>query len=250
MNGVTMIVDGTSKHSYDDFGLVMCGCEIGEPALAETYETVPGLSWMIDLSDTVTGHAKYTSRHISIVFGASSGELSLEGIVSKLRNFCSGKMIKLIFDDDPDWYWTGRFSVENTEFSPRIGTFGFASKNADPFKHQIEIGTETEQEAKGTLFIDGVSASNITIDEVDADVQLEDGFPCDAILEVNECSASVDILIDAEGFKKRISPEDEGEVFFLDGVELVRGTAISVVPVSYETTPTIDFTFYALRKSL
>lgn len=101
-------------HSYTDFGLwLMSRPSLGSPEAKISIVDIPGADGNIDLTEANTGEVKYSNRTLTFEFGAMVAEEDQEVFRKSLMNYLHGKRIqKIVLDEDPDWYWTGRASVE------------------------------------------------------------------------------------------------------------------------------------------
>ena len=57
--------------------------------------------------------------------------------VSDIRNLVEGKEIKVVFDNDPGFYWIGRASIKDFDRTREIGRFTIAIQKADPYKYNV-----------------------------------------------------------------------------------------------------------------
>ena len=108
--GVTF--DG--KHSYTDYGLwLMSRPELGSPEAKVSIVDIPGADGNIDLTEANTGEVKYNNRTLVFNFGAMVDTADQESFRATIMNALHGKRIsQIILDEDTNWYWTGRASVE------------------------------------------------------------------------------------------------------------------------------------------
>lgn len=101
-------------HSYTDFGLwLMRRPSLGSPDAKISIVDIHGADGNIDLTEANTGEVKYGNRTLTFEFGAMVDLADQEAFRAKVMNGLHGKRIShIILDEDPDWYWTGRASVE------------------------------------------------------------------------------------------------------------------------------------------
>ncbi len=141
-NGVTIKVGSSSYHSFNDFGLAISNNDyIKEPEYEQIYATVPGRQGFLDLSEVIAGRVVYISREISIELGAIKTESSWDSVISNLRNLFHGKTVQLIFDNDTNWYWTGRAEINDYDRFRNLGTFKLELPYASPFKYSVSEQT-------------------------------------------------------------------------------------------------------------
>ena len=125
-----------------DFGLILLdGYVIGTPEVKSNIIDIPGTSTTIDLTESLTGYIPYNNRMIEMncVYISDYGT-DYHKVQSKVMNFCHGKNVKLIFDNDPTYYFEGRVNVESTKLrgyqSLRI------TADVKPYKYSIYSSAE------------------------------------------------------------------------------------------------------------
>lgn len=107
--GVTF--DG--MHSYSDFGLWLKqrpNFEVPTPKTSSV--DIPGADGNIDLTEANTGEVKYNNRTITLQFSAMVNKADQPEFCAAIMNYLHGRRInRIIFDNDPEWFWAGRASV-------------------------------------------------------------------------------------------------------------------------------------------
>ena len=100
-----------------DFGLILLdGYHIATPQVKKQVVNIPGIDGAIDLTEALTGHVPYGNRLLELEFKYLSDSGKEYHIVqSEVMNFCHGKEVKVIFDNDSKFYWIGRASVESSK---------------------------------------------------------------------------------------------------------------------------------------
>lgn len=113
-----------------------------QPPVPKTYyQDVPGGDGSLDLSEAMAGRVVYERRTITLNFGCGYPINQWPALFSEILKLFHGKMGKLIFDDDPGYYYTGRMSVSNYERVRQLGTFT-VTVEADPYKYELTAGDE------------------------------------------------------------------------------------------------------------
>ena len=130
-----------SKNTYTDFKLAPSSRPvIAPPELKETYVDIPGGNGTIDLSEVVSGCPVYKDREGDIEFYVLNenypGFQSYDTWIKRytdIMNFLHGKSIEVVLEDDPDYYYRGRFSVDEwaSEKDYSMLTFHYV---LEPFK--------------------------------------------------------------------------------------------------------------------
>lgn len=103
---------------------------------------IPGRNGSLDISDFL-GRVFYENREISMIFGRVYDKDLWPHIYSEILNRFHGKRCKIIFDDDPSYYWVGRVSVESYERTQRLGTLTL-SVDAEPYKYTLDTTSEND----------------------------------------------------------------------------------------------------------
>lgn len=137
-NGVKIIIASTNEefHSLDDWGFAIGNNNyISEPQQHTDFISVKGRNGLLDISEALTGHPTYSSRKIQVELGGIRTPKNWDGVISDLRNKIEGKQIKLIFDNDPGYFWFGRCHIEGFDRMRSLGTFTLTIPYADPYKY-------------------------------------------------------------------------------------------------------------------
>ena len=140
-NGATIIIasTGATYHTLNDWGLAIGNNNyIGDPVQHTDFITIKGRNGLLDISDALTGRPTYASREIAVNLGGMRSARAWDAIISDFRNHVEGKIIKLIFDNDPSYYWYGRCHIEGFDHMKSLGTFTLTIPNADPYKYNVQ----------------------------------------------------------------------------------------------------------------
>lgn len=146
MKGITF----GSLHSYRDLGLLLASKEIGSPPIKENKIDIEGADGSLDLTDFF-GEAKFDNVQHKFDFALSVPPQSYPSIFSQIKNALHGKKMRIILDDDPQFYYLGRLSVSS--FTNARGA-GYLSIDADcdPYKYKL-AKTKVSQAVSGTQTI-------------------------------------------------------------------------------------------------
>lgn len=124
----TNIGAGTTRHtSLDWFMAPTERPSIEKAAVKENYIDIPGINGGLDLTESLTGFPLYNYIEGSFEFnilndrklpilnsiGEKIGEkdISWEVLNRDIRSFLNGKRRFMMLEDDPSWYYEGRFTV-------------------------------------------------------------------------------------------------------------------------------------------
>lgn len=143
-NGLTISVDitvektGETFNTLTDWGLAVGNNNyIGDPVQETFYVDVPGASATLDLSETLCNRPIFKSRPINVLLGGKKGRLDWDSIISTYRNKIEGQIVKLVFSNDPFFFWRGRVNITNFDRTRELGNFNLSIPMADPYKYEI-----------------------------------------------------------------------------------------------------------------
>lgn len=140
-----MILQSVSINGIDmlsTYRMALANRHCVQPPVPKTiYQDVPGADGSLDLSTAIAGRIIYERRVITLNFGCGYPMDKWPEVFSEiLRNF-HGREGKLIFDDDPMYYYAGRMTVSEYSRARTLGTFTI-SVNADPYKYELTASDE------------------------------------------------------------------------------------------------------------
>lgn len=106
------------KNTWADWYLIPSSRPVFNPPEPKTkYVDIPGANGILDLSTVLTGDIMYNNREGSLEFIVDNGQLSeykaenWATVYSTILNYLHGKVFKAVLEDDPGFYYQGRFSV-------------------------------------------------------------------------------------------------------------------------------------------
>lgn len=142
----TVIIDDCNLR--DTFDVVMTSKQISNAEIKSETIDVPCSNGTIDLSQALTGDVVYENRKIKIELEKLEPTGNLLSFQSKFDNKFNGKYVKVVFEEDPDYYWVGRCSVEH-DIDKVIDSITIEI-DAYPFKYKKNktVVTETIETSK------------------------------------------------------------------------------------------------------
>lgn len=153
---VEYVSSGVSKvleyNTFEDFHIVPTSRPVFTmPDVKTKTIEVPGANGIIDLSEALTGYPVYANRSGSFKFAVLNDIEDWTEIYSKVANALHGKKAKAVLEDDPDWYYEGRWSVGSLD-SPSNGTWSSIdlAYNVSPFKYSHTEKTRRLQNTSST----------------------------------------------------------------------------------------------------
>lgn len=144
-NGATIEVVDTGKkyHTITDWNMAIGNNDyIGDVVQENYYVDVPGADGFLDFSEAVTGRRIFKSRPIRIELGGKNRRNDWDLIISDIRNEIEGRKVKVIFDNDMEFYWIGRATIKGFDRNREIGMFTLSIPKAEPYKYSILNSTE------------------------------------------------------------------------------------------------------------
>ena len=100
------------KNTWADWYLFPSSRPVFNPPSPKTnYVDVPGANGHLDLSEALTGDVAYSNREGSFEFIVDNGHIEWYDLYSKILDYLHGKILKATLEDDPSFYYQGRFSV-------------------------------------------------------------------------------------------------------------------------------------------
>nr|DAT32044.1 MAG TPA: distal tail protein [Caudoviricetes sp.] len=125
------------KHSFDDFGIYLTSKTINPPEPQTNTISVPLRDGSIDLTESLTNDVKYNDRKIDMTFSVVHPMEQWSDKVSEIENYLHGKRMKVVFDDDANYYYIGRLKVNEWSSQKSIGKLVIECV-ADPYKYDIQ----------------------------------------------------------------------------------------------------------------
>ena len=158
-------------HSRDDLDLVMTGKTITLPSPKTEIVDIPAADGSADLSTILTdGDIKYENRTVTIELVALEPDRQkLIFLRDRILAAYHGQIVRATFDEDPDWYYTGRATVDYSE-QPNVIEFTIEI-DAEPYKYRT---TETVYRLSiaGSQFVHFQNARKWTIPTFTASAEI------------------------------------------------------------------------------
>lgn len=123
-------------HSYDDLELILSSFKITPPK-PKTYRiNIAAADGDIDITEALTGgDVKYERRTITLGFAMLGDNRQIHSKYSQIMNALHGKEFdKIVFDDDGNYFYTGRVSATALSSEPLKGIITVQCI-VDPYKY-------------------------------------------------------------------------------------------------------------------
>lgn len=132
------------KNTWNDWHLIPTSRPvIVPPPLRSQTVDIPGGFGSLDLSEALTGYPLYDNRQDSLEFAVVNNKWSDWSIAYQtIMNYLHGKRMKMILEDDPSYYYIGRFSVEKWESGESYSTITI-NYDLYPYKKQLVSTSES-----------------------------------------------------------------------------------------------------------
>ncbi len=101
-----------SKNTWDDWHLIPSSRPLFSPPTVKTNTVdIPGGDGVLDLSTALAGRPTYNNRTGSWTFYVENGFKNWSVLYSEIMVYLHGQTFKAFLEDDPGYYYEGRFSV-------------------------------------------------------------------------------------------------------------------------------------------
>ena len=134
------------KNTWDDWCIIPTSDPIIVPPSPKTnYVDVPGGDGSLDMSEILTGYPVFSNREGSLSFvamnrNASSqpecNPLKFRDLVAEIMDHLHGHKMRMILEDDPDYFYTGRFALESTNANINFNEI-VIKYTLDPYKWSV-----------------------------------------------------------------------------------------------------------------
>lgn len=121
-------------HTYDDFSLLINSKEIGTPEPKKKTVEVEGASTEIDFSEYF-GDINYTNRELKFECSTLAHQSLFLPLFSKINDAIHGKKVRIVLEDDPDFFYVGRVTVSPFRNEKGIGKLTI-TVDCEPFKYK------------------------------------------------------------------------------------------------------------------
>lgn len=155
----SLIISG--KNTYEEWGLVPTSRPlIVPPKVKSTYVDLPGSHGVLDYTSFLLSEPPYGQREGSWEFCLRPGN-NWSSVYSSIMNYLHGERHTVILEDDPDFLYTGRLTVNDWRSDENYSTITI-DYNLDPYKYSIEDSAETDWQWND-LFQDVVRYGRFTV---------------------------------------------------------------------------------------
>ena len=147
------------KHTFDHYGLYVTNTNpVAPPKAKMQHISIPGRNGLLDITDALSGYTIYENRIITLKLGGKKKKELWPSFMSTFQNEIHGKRVKIVFDEEQDYYYVGRATVNpDYERTGEIATFT-VTIDAEPYKYSLVDSLEPWKWDPFS-FVDGVIQS-------------------------------------------------------------------------------------------
>lgn len=122
------------KNTWDDWHLIPESRPLfNPPSVKYNYVEIPGGDGILDLTTAMTGKPLYNNRSGSWSFIVQNGFADWAMLYSEIMVYLQGQKMQAILEDDPQYYYEGRFSVNQWKSDPNWSKI-VIDYNVSPYK--------------------------------------------------------------------------------------------------------------------
>lgn len=123
-----------SKNTYDDWHLVPTSRpSFSPPDFSASTIQIPGRDGLLDVSSAITKYPTYGNRTGSLEFLIYESPLPWYETYTKVANYLHGQSKKVYMEEDPAYYYEGRFSLNEFRSLEKYSTITI-DYNLQPYK--------------------------------------------------------------------------------------------------------------------
>lgn len=130
------------KNTWTDWHLIPASRPVFVPPSVKTnYVDIPGGDGSLDLTTAISARAVFKDRSGSFTFYVANGYKEWQEAYSEIMGYLHGKKLKAILEDDPNYYYEGRFAVNNWQSDKDYSSITI-SYVVGPYKRSIVAAGE------------------------------------------------------------------------------------------------------------
>ena len=106
--------DGSAgKNTWTDWYLIPASRPtLTMPGAQNKFVEIPGMNGSYDISDYLTPDVTYSDRSGSFEFVVDNDHADWLTIYRNISMYLHGQRLRMILDDDPEWFYEGRFTLD------------------------------------------------------------------------------------------------------------------------------------------
>lgn len=127
-------------HCFDDLGLILQTVQMPMPVPKTNTIEIPGADGVLDIT-SYFGDTRFNNRQITMTFTDKDPYYYRYGNQTHVANNLHGKMVNIVFDEDPEYYYRGRLTVSEFAMNATTRTVTITA-DCEPYKYLITEGAE------------------------------------------------------------------------------------------------------------
>ena len=129
------VIFNNEKSAYYDWNIVLTKAEIPLPTPKTSTVDIKGADGVLDLSEVLTGDILYNNRPIKLTFEMMD-DTDYWDLMTKISNYLHGQKIKFTLNNDEDYYYIGRATINQWECVKRKGKI-VIQVDCEPYKYAV-----------------------------------------------------------------------------------------------------------------
>ena len=129
------VIFNNEKSAYDDWDIVLTKAEIPLPTPKTSIVDIKGADGVIDLSEVLTGDVLYNNRTMKLTFEMLNDN-DYYSLITEISNYLHGTMVTVTLNNDEEYYYKGRASINSWECVKRKGTI-VITVDCEPYKYAV-----------------------------------------------------------------------------------------------------------------
>ena len=151
------------KNTWSDWGIIpMKQPVFAMPKVKTKIIDLPAGNGVIDLSEAVSGYPVYANRQGSFSFLTPARYTEWLPLFNRITQYLHGQYMQAILEDEPNWYYEGRFSVNQMACDEQHGTI-VIDYDVGPYKWE-NVTMAEPWEWNPFSFVDGVIGNGTYVD--------------------------------------------------------------------------------------
>lgn len=159
------VIFNNEKSAFYDWNIVLTKAEIPLPTPKTSTVDIKGADGVLDLSEVLTGDIQYNNRTIKLTF-AMMDDTDFYDLISNISNYLHGQKIKFTLNNDEDYYYIGRATINQWECVKRKGTI-VISVDCEPYKYAVIETIKTIQVSNQTKTVTLINNRKIICPNLD-----------------------------------------------------------------------------------
>ena len=125
-----------SFHTFRDWGLILGRMEIATPTPKTYTLDIEGADGALDYTEFFGGVKYENTRHV-FPFTITGAEEEYLARFAEIKNYLHGQRARIILDDDPAYFYSGRCTVGSLKKAKGYATFEISAE-CDPYRLRTE----------------------------------------------------------------------------------------------------------------